>query len=51
MKSAGFGMLVTRSAEGHLHSRAMSPVSSDGLEFVFVFNTEVSSLTWVCTAS
>merc|ERR1711939_672239 len=42
-------MLVTRSAEGHLHSRAMSPVSSDGLEFVFVFNTESGKLEEVKT--
>lgn len=33
-------MLVTRSADGQLHSRAMAPASHKGLVFQFIANTD-----------
>ena len=40
IKEAKFGMLVTRSADGQLHSRAMAPASHKGLVFQFIANTD-----------
>ncbi|GAA5987624.1 hypothetical protein JCM10908_007142 [Rhodotorula pacifica] len=40
IKEAKFGMLVTRSSEGTLHSRAMAPASHKGLVFQFIANTD-----------
>ncbi|KWU43200.1 hypothetical protein RHOSPDRAFT_29738 [Rhodotorula sp. JG-1b] len=40
IKEAKFGMLVTRSADGQLHSRAMVPASHKGLVFQFIANTD-----------
>ena len=40
VKEAKFGMLVTRSADGQLHSRAMAPASHKGLVFQFIANTD-----------
>ncbi|GAA5874483.1 hypothetical protein JCM3774_005732 [Rhodotorula dairenensis] len=40
VKEAKFGMLVTRSADGQLHSRAMAPASHKGLVFSFIANTD-----------
>ncbi|SCV69960.1 BQ2448_1354 [Microbotryum intermedium] len=38
--SSKFAMLTTRSKDGALHSRAMSPASDKGLVFVFIANNE-----------
>ncbi|KAJ8293495.1 Protein bli-3 [Rhodotorula toruloides] len=40
IKETKFGMLVTRSADGQLHSRAMAPASHKGLVFQFIANTD-----------
>ncbi|KDE07695.1 hypothetical protein MVLG_02154 [Microbotryum lychnidis-dioicae p1A1 Lamole] len=40
IKSSKFAMLTTRSKDGTLHSRAMSPASDKGLVFVFIANNE-----------
>jgi general stress protein 26 len=36
-------MLVTRSSDGLLHSRMMSPASHQGLVFQFIANTDSAS--------
>lgn len=38
IKACHMGMLTTRSPEGALHSRAMSPASVKGLQFLFLAN-------------
>ncbi|GAA5952328.1 hypothetical protein JCM21900_003783 [Sporobolomyces salmonicolor] len=40
MAEAKFAMLTTRAHDGTLHSRAMSPASSQGLVFSFIANTD-----------
>ncbi|GAA5866956.1 hypothetical protein JCM1840_005919 [Sporobolomyces johnsonii] len=40
MAEAKFAMLTTRAQDGSLHSRAMSPASSQGLVFSFIANTD-----------
>ncbi|SCZ89994.1 BZ3500_MvSof-1268-A1-R1_Chr9g10667 [Microbotryum saponariae] len=40
INSSKFAMLTTRSKDGTLHSRAMSPASDKGLVFVFIANNE-----------
>ncbi|GAA5923916.1 hypothetical protein JCM3775_005547 [Rhodotorula graminis] len=40
VKECKFGLLVSRSKDGHLHSRAMSPASHQGLVFSFIANED-----------
>ncbi|BGP40786.1 hypothetical protein JCM10450v2_004788 [Rhodotorula kratochvilovae] len=40
IKETKFGLLVSRSKEGHLHSRAMSAASHTGLVFQFIANED-----------
>ncbi|GJN91134.1 hypothetical protein Rhopal_004152-T1 [Rhodotorula paludigena] len=40
IKECKFGLLVSRNADGHLHSRAMAPASHKGLVFQFIANEE-----------
>ncbi|GAA6061788.1 hypothetical protein JCM10212_001394 [Sporobolomyces blumeae] len=40
IKESKFAMLVSRDADGALHSRAMSPASHQGLVFSFIANRE-----------
>ncbi|KAJ6609869.1 hypothetical protein B0H10DRAFT_452845 [Mycena sp. CBHHK59/15] len=46
LKSAKTGMLTTRSADGHLHSRAMipsSPFTDAQLSLIFIANNSTAS--------
>lgn len=38
IKACHHGALTTRSPEGHLHARAMTPASYEGLQFLFLAN-------------
>lgn len=40
IKETKFGLLVSRNKDGHLHSRAMSPASHQGLVFSFIANED-----------
>ncbi|GAA6048411.1 hypothetical protein JCM3770_003745 [Rhodotorula araucariae] len=40
IKETKFGLLVSRSKDGHLHSRAMAPASHTGLVFQFIANED-----------